>query len=171
MFWGKNRGKWKGWLLAGIKPRTPGLCSQCSATELQQPDNHQPSQSSIYTVQLVLKYLSGMPGIRWVFQDICWWQSFVRSFENAWNKIVADFWASLSCDMDWMALRNVMVLIILSLVGVVRLVKGIYMFWTLWMSTVYMSWQDEANLVKFSLCFCAITADCSGAILYSFKIW
>ena len=26
-----------------------GLCSQCSTTELQQPDNHQPSQSSICT--------------------------------------------------------------------------------------------------------------------------
>ena len=24
--------------------RHPGLCSQCSATELQQPDNHQPYQ-------------------------------------------------------------------------------------------------------------------------------
>ena len=35
-------------------PRTPGLCSQCSATELRQPDNHQPSQSSIGTAQVVL---------------------------------------------------------------------------------------------------------------------
>ena len=26
----------------GIKPRTPDLCSQYSATELRQPDNHQP---------------------------------------------------------------------------------------------------------------------------------
>ena len=26
----------------GIEPRTPGLCSECSATELRQPDNHPP---------------------------------------------------------------------------------------------------------------------------------
>ena len=32
-----------------------------SATELRQPDNHQPSQSSIYTVQVVLKCLSITP--------------------------------------------------------------------------------------------------------------
>ena len=31
----------KGQQLPGIEPRTLGLCSQCSATELQQPDNHQ----------------------------------------------------------------------------------------------------------------------------------
>ena len=35
-----------------------GQCSamsgQCSATEPQQPDNHQPSQSSMYTAQVVL---------------------------------------------------------------------------------------------------------------------
>ena len=35
-----NRGKWKGWQLPGIEPRTHGFCSQCSATELRQPDNH-----------------------------------------------------------------------------------------------------------------------------------
>ena len=36
----------------GVEPRTPGLCHQCSATELRQPDNHnrQPPQSSICTV-------------------------------------------------------------------------------------------------------------------------
>ena len=32
-----------------FEPRTPGLCSQCSATELRQLDNHQPSQFSIRT--------------------------------------------------------------------------------------------------------------------------
>ena len=32
----------------------PGLCSQYSATELWQLDNHQPSQSSICTAQVVL---------------------------------------------------------------------------------------------------------------------
>ena len=42
----------------GIEPRTPGLCSQCSATELRQPDNHQPPQSSICTAQVGLKCLS-----------------------------------------------------------------------------------------------------------------
>ena len=33
---------------------TSGLSRQCSATEPQQPDNHQPSQSSICTAQVVL---------------------------------------------------------------------------------------------------------------------
>ena len=28
----QNRGKWKGWQGLRIEPRTPGLCSQCSAT-------------------------------------------------------------------------------------------------------------------------------------------
>ena len=43
---------------AGNRTRTPGLCSQCSATELRQPDNHQPPQSSICTAQVGLKCLS-----------------------------------------------------------------------------------------------------------------
>ena len=33
---------------------TSGLSRKCSATEPQQPDNHQPSQSSICTAQVVL---------------------------------------------------------------------------------------------------------------------
>ena len=33
---------------------TSGLSRQCSATEPQQPDNHQPSQSSICTAQVLL---------------------------------------------------------------------------------------------------------------------
>ena len=33
---------------------TSGLSRQCSATEPQQPDDHQPSQSSMYTAQVVL---------------------------------------------------------------------------------------------------------------------
>ena len=44
----------KGWQLPG---RT-----QCPATELWQPDNHQPSQSSMCTAQVILKYLSHTPG-------------------------------------------------------------------------------------------------------------
>ena len=41
--------------VAGSRTKdTSGLSRQCSATELQQPDNHQPSQSSIYTTQVVL---------------------------------------------------------------------------------------------------------------------
>ena len=31
-----------------LESRTPGLCSQCSATELQWPDNHQHSQTSMF---------------------------------------------------------------------------------------------------------------------------
>ena len=52
MLWGENRGEWKSQQSPGIEPGTPGLCSQCSATELRQPDNHQPSQSSICTAQV-----------------------------------------------------------------------------------------------------------------------
>ena len=46
------------------RPRTPGLCCQCSATEPRQPDNHQPSQSS---AQVVLKCLSHTPGSHSVY--------------------------------------------------------------------------------------------------------
>ena len=41
-------------VLPVVKPRTPGSSRQCSATEPQQPDNHQPPQSSICTAQVVL---------------------------------------------------------------------------------------------------------------------
>ena len=40
MFWGKNRGKWKGRQSPGIKPRTLGLCCQYSAIEPRQLDNN-----------------------------------------------------------------------------------------------------------------------------------
>ena len=53
MLWGKNRGKWKKLAVAGSQTQdTSGLSRQCSATEPQQPDNHQPSQSSIQMPQL-----------------------------------------------------------------------------------------------------------------------
>ena len=39
----------------GIKPRTPGLSRQCSATELQQPDNY---QFSICTAQVALNLMT-----------------------------------------------------------------------------------------------------------------
>ena len=57
--WELDERQWS--ISPGIKPRAPGLCSQCSATELQQPDNYQPPQSSICTVQVVLKCLSRVP--------------------------------------------------------------------------------------------------------------
>ena len=49
MLRGKNRGKWKGWQPLGVELRTPlaWAAMQCSATELQQPDNQQTPQSSI----------------------------------------------------------------------------------------------------------------------------
>ena len=43
---------------AELKPRTPASCSfscQCSTTGLWPPDNHQPSQSSICTTQVVYR--------------------------------------------------------------------------------------------------------------------
>ena len=53
MLWGENRGKWKSWQsLHGSRTQdTSGLSRQCSATEPQQPDNHQPSQSSVCTTE------------------------------------------------------------------------------------------------------------------------
>ena len=56
------RGRWKGRQSLGVQPRTPGLCTQCSVTELWRLDNHQPSQSSTCTAQQVgLKWLSHTP--------------------------------------------------------------------------------------------------------------
>ena len=53
MLIGKNRGKWKRLAAAGSWTQdTSGLSPQCSATEPQQSDNHQPSQSSIHTAQV-----------------------------------------------------------------------------------------------------------------------
>ena len=66
MLWGKNRGKWKGQQPPGIEPRTPGLCSQCSATELWQLDNHQPSQSSLCTAQLAEHWLHKSDEVRFL---------------------------------------------------------------------------------------------------------
>lgn len=39
----------KGWQLPGIESRALGLNQQCSTTELQQLDNHQPSEFFIFT--------------------------------------------------------------------------------------------------------------------------
>ena len=41
--------EWKGWQPPGVEPMqdTSGLSHQCSATDSWQPDDHQPSQSSI----------------------------------------------------------------------------------------------------------------------------
>ena len=39
---------------AKIEESEKASSHQCSATEPRQPDNHQPSQSSIYTAQVVL---------------------------------------------------------------------------------------------------------------------
>ena len=61
MLWGEIRAKWKG-RQSRIGPRTPGLSCQYSATELGQPDNHQPSQSYICTAHVRLKCRSCMPG-------------------------------------------------------------------------------------------------------------
>ena len=44
-----KQGKVKGRQLLAVKPKTEALSHQCSATEPQQPDDHQPSQSSIFT--------------------------------------------------------------------------------------------------------------------------
>ena len=49
-----------------IKPRTSGLCSQCSGTELRQPDDYQPPQSpgrqySIYIEQHIQLLIDQWP--------------------------------------------------------------------------------------------------------------
>ena len=56
MFWGNDRGKWE---TCSCWESNPGhlVCaaSKYSATELRWPDNHQPSQCSMCTAQVVLK--------------------------------------------------------------------------------------------------------------------
>ena len=42
-FFEGNREKGEGFQLLGNEPRTSGLCIQCSATKLWQPDNHAPA--------------------------------------------------------------------------------------------------------------------------------
>ena len=67
MLWGENRGKWKRLAAAGSRTQdTSGLSRQCSATEPQQPDDHQPPQSSMYTVQMVLNAWRLNPEVSWV---------------------------------------------------------------------------------------------------------
>ena len=60
-----------GWQSLRIKPRPSGLRHQCSATELQQPDNQQSSQSTIHTAQVVVN-------------ASVTWQSFFQLFSPAW---------------------------------------------------------------------------------------
>ena len=48
--------------VAGNRTQEPGLCSQCSVTELRQPDNHQPPQSSICTAAVLQRSLSNLFG-------------------------------------------------------------------------------------------------------------
>ena len=66
----------------GVEPRTPLACMscQCSATEPQQPDNHQPPQSSMYTAQVVLNVSVVHPAFSTtcaVYIEDCggWWLS------------------------------------------------------------------------------------------------
>ena len=47
----QNRGKCKGRKSLGIKSQTLGLCSQCSGTELQQPDYTTSSHNPLYVLQ------------------------------------------------------------------------------------------------------------------------
>ena len=62
MLRGEDREKWKGRQPPEIEPRTLGLCSQCSVSEVRQLDNHQPSQSSVCSAQVELNCLSHTPG-------------------------------------------------------------------------------------------------------------
>ena len=51
---------------------TSGLSCQCSATEPQQPDNHQPSQSSICTAQVVLNAsVTHLAATQYVPSELC----------------------------------------------------------------------------------------------------
>ena len=55
----------------GVEPRTPGLSHQCSATE-RQPENHQTSQSSICTAQVVLNAsVAHPPATQHVTSELC----------------------------------------------------------------------------------------------------
>ena len=79
----------KGRQSPGIELRTPSLCSQCSATELQQLDNHQPPQSSISPNRVLTAHTEWLPGVQLKhFSLTCplriedcegWWLSGCRS--------------------------------------------------------------------------------------------
>ena len=49
-----KRGRWRGWQSPGIKPKTPSLCSHCSATELYGNQ----TTSSPHTFSLYSKFLN-----------------------------------------------------------------------------------------------------------------
>ena len=82
ILWGENRGKWKRSAAAGSRTQdTSGLSRQCSATEPRQPDNHQPSQSSICTCTGGTECLSrtlashSVLGVDWKILSIrSWWR-------------------------------------------------------------------------------------------------
>ena len=78
----RNRGYWNDPQPPVIKPRTPGMCCQCSATELWQPDNHQPSQSSQYVVLKCLSHTCELKksiqnGIRTIYYSVQFWDQSV----------------------------------------------------------------------------------------------
>ena len=81
MLWGTNRGKWKRPAAARSRTQdTSGLSRQCSATEPWQPDNHQPSQSSMYTALTICHNMIIMHNVCSFF-GVCicqkWWDIFV----------------------------------------------------------------------------------------------
>ena len=57
----------------GVAPRTPGLCSQCSAIELQQLHNHRPSQYSaaLFAFDLKTSSCSHMKQEFWADSSFC----------------------------------------------------------------------------------------------------
>ena len=55
-----------------VKSEKAGSRRQCSATELRQPDDHQPSQSSICTAQMVLNTtVTHLAATQYVLSELC----------------------------------------------------------------------------------------------------
>ena len=109
--WGENRRKWKSQQSPGVKPRTPGLSRQCSATEPQQPDNHQPQ--SLYVLHRWYWMPQSQPGIHdclYVLHRWCWMpqsQLAIHNCEGWWlsscHDSMAEHWR-LKPEVFWVQL-------------------------------------------------------------------
>ena len=85
---------------------TSGLSCQCSATEPRQPDNHQPSQSSMYTAQMVLNAsVVHLAATQYVPSELC--AVYIEDCEGWWLSgccgSVAEHWR-LKPEVSWVRL-------------------------------------------------------------------
>ena len=77
------------------EPRTPCLNRQCSATELWQPDNHQPSQSSTCTA------VRTSLGVDWKILSIRK-EAMLCGYHSGWLRHGIQFLSILQCGVTWL---------------------------------------------------------------------